>query len=363
MELIPKAKGTSPVWLHFGFIAGDDGKATDEEKPVCKLCKESVCARGGNTSNLRFHLRKHHPQAFLQLTFTPGKRKSDDLTLDDETETTPRKQQKISESFCKGTIYEKSHPRHKRLTEAVTRYLAGGMIPIYTVDNDHFINMLSQFDSRYKLPGRNYFGDTAIPQFYIEVRNKIVDELKCADYFATTTDLWSSENMVPYLGLTVHFIDRTWTLQARVLETLYFPNDHTADNIGQTLTECFANWGLSADKHVCMTTDNGSNIKKALRDLDWINLSCFGHNLHLAVNGAMNDKRISRTLGVCRTIVSTFSTSWKKRRELKEAQETLGLPKHQLITVSLLSIYCSLHIVGLHVLLLNICSDSLTESL
>ncbi|CAL9695097.1 unnamed protein product [Knipowitschia caucasica] len=48
----------------------------------------------------------------------------------------------------------------------------------------------------------------------------------------------------------------------------------------------------------------------------------------------MNDARITRAIGLCKRIVSSFSYSWKKRRELAEVQLQLGLPAHQLITES-----------------------------
>ena len=58
---------------------------------------------------------------------------------------------------------------------------------------------------------------------------------------------------------------------------------------------------------------------------------CFGHNLHLAVtNSIKSDARVKRALGVCRKIVSTFSYSWKKKRDLAEAQQQLNLPLHLL---------------------------------
>ena len=41
---------------------------------------------------------------------------------------------------------------------------------------------------------------------------------------------------------------------------------------------------------------------------------------------------VERAVGVCKRVVSAFSNSWKRRRELAKAQATLGLPHHQLIT-------------------------------
>lgn len=44
--------------------------------------------------------------------------------------------------------------------------------------------------------------------------------------------------------------------------------------------------------------------------------------------------RITRAIGLCKKIVSSFSYSWKKRKELAEVELQLGLPGHQLITES-----------------------------
>lgn len=46
----------------------------------------------------------------------------------------------------------------------------------------------------------------------------------------------------------------------------------------------------------------------------------------------MKDHRVDRAVAVCKKVVSVFSFSWKKRRDLASAQAELGLPSHQLIT-------------------------------
>ena len=42
--------------------------------------------------------------------------------------------------------------------------------------------------------------------------------------------------------------------------------------------------------------------------------------------------RIDHTVGVCKNLVSTFSYSFKKKRDLTEAQREYGLPEHSFIT-------------------------------
>ena len=67
-------------------------------------------------------------------------------------------------------------------------------------------------------------------------------------------------------------------------------------------------------------------------------MSCFGHSLNLAVTNAIkDDARLSRALGVCRKIVSSFSSSWKKKRDLKATQIEKDLPQHSLVAVSIIN--------------------------
>ncbi|XP_061780376.1 E3 SUMO-protein ligase ZBED1 [Nerophis lumbriciformis] len=85
---------------------------------------------------------------------------------------------------------------------------------------------------------------------------------------------------------------------------------------------------------VCITTDSGANIVKPASLNKWTGLQCFGHRLHSAIGAAGKDKRVEKAVGVCKKVVSAFSYSWKKKRELFKAQERLLLPKHQLVTES-----------------------------
>ena len=79
------------------------------------------------------------------------------------------------------------------------------------------------------------------------------------DFFSGTTDLWTSAVNDPYLTFTCHFIDRNWELQSFCLQTHYMPEDHTADNIQEALSDTLQVWKLDASKLVGITTDSGLN--------------------------------------------------------------------------------------------------------
>ena len=44
-----------------------------------------------------------------------------------------------------------------------------------------------------------------------------------SEIFSSTTDMWSSSIMEPYMSFSVHFINDEWILQSRCLQTLFVP--------------------------------------------------------------------------------------------------------------------------------------------
>ena len=64
-------------------------------------------------------------------------------------------------------------------------------------------------------------------------------------------------------------------------------------------------------------------------ECEW--LSCFEHNLNLAVSKAIQIDRVQRCIRKCHLHIEVFSRSWKKSRDLCQKQEALNLPRHKLI--------------------------------
>ena len=93
-------------------------------------------------------------------------------------------------------------------------------------------------------------------------------ELDMVQFFAVTTDLWSTSE--PYLSYTVYYIDSDLSLQTQCLQTLYALEDHTAANLASVMTETMKTWRLVPSKQVCITTDSGANAVRACKDLNWL---------------------------------------------------------------------------------------------
>ena len=130
-------------------------------------------------------------------------------------------------------------------------------------------------------------------------------------------------------------MNKEWVLQSHCLQTVFVPEDHTAENLAPVLQGVLESWGLPENRLACATTDNGANIVAAMRNLKWKRLSCFGHNLHLAITNSMkSDSHVTRATDIAHKIINTFAHSWKKKRDLTLAQIEMKLPSHSLITVS-----------------------------
>ena len=327
-DLVLKHNTKAFIWKYFGFEPKEKGNLQLKNHPKCHLCQLEITAKDGNTSNLYSHLKNKHPEEYdivqKAAANTSRKRQSD------------KTQQSLQQSSLEATwdkikLYSSSSHKYKDLTKSVTYCQAKYMLPISTVDKPGFKAMLRKFNPRYQLPNCSHFTKVSIPELVAETKGYIEKEIVDGEveYFSATTDLCTSAAKDPYITFTCNFIDQHWELKSYCLQMHYLPQDHNATNIKEVLTEILKLWKLETAKLVGITTDSGSNIKLACELLNWRRLSCFGHNLNLAVGKGLNDTRIQRALGICRRVVAAFSRSWKKWRDLVAAQEQKNLPIHK----------------------------------
>ena len=155
-------------------------------------------------------------------------------------------------------------------------------------------------------------------------------------FFSATIDQWSSAGVHLYISYTMHYVT-DWKLESRCLQTHFLPEDHTGENLAEAKEATLAAWDLTASRQVCLTTDdNATNCINAAEQLQWSHLSCFSHNLHLAITKAIKaDQRCERCLVLCRKIVSALSMSRKRKRDLTKAQMSIQLPVPALVADSL----------------------------
>ena len=328
---VTKKKSTkSSVWEHFALLATQDGKVIEREqdRPICKSCGKGVLAKGSNTTNLFQHLREHHPLVYAAMPPRCVSKSSEKA----ESSKGRTSQVTLVDTIAKSAKYASSSAQANELNRAVTYHLAKDAVPLSTVDKPGFRYMVSKLNPRYQLPSRKHFTEQEIPRLYSHVRDYVVvPALKQARFYACTMDMWMSSSCDPYMTFTIHFIDNSWDLRSFCLDTVPLYTDHTGQNIADAVTDILENWGLHTDGLIATTTDSGSNVVAAFRILDLLRISCFGHNLDLAIKKGLALDRVKCALARCHSIVELFHRSWKKCRDLKQKQELLNLPQHKLM--------------------------------
>ena len=227
--------------------------------------------------------------------------------------------------------YDAKSQRALELNRYVAYYLAKDMLSFHTVEKPGFRHLVAKLDPKYNLPSRKYFSKQEIPNLFAQVRTDVIKKLSEANYYAATTDLWTSLCNHPYLSYTVHFINNEWKIYSFCLDTVPLLKDHTGQNLAEAFQDILRNWRLDSDNLVGTTTDN---VVCGMELLGWTRVSCFGHNLNLAVNKALNINRVQRVIRKCHSLIEVFNRSWKKNRDLHQRQLDLGIKQHKLIFVS-----------------------------
>lgn len=351
-HLTPKKGTKSFVWTHFGLPADSAGTVLNHDISICKHCTSAVSSKGGSTSNMLGHLKLHHPVHYKD-TFSNGKQNlprnistANQLNVDYPNQSSgviSESQQINNVEMSQLPVCKRQKTMHdfqplnssasKSCTLSVSKFIGTTMQPYNLVENKAFIDMINTLNPRYKLPGRKYFSQTGIPKLYNDVVEKIKQELALVSTsdISITSDCWTSVAGMPYITITSHFIDNQWMLKTFCLRCAHFADDHTSENIAEVLTNLLADWELNASELASCTTDNGKNILKAIcTNLKIPHISCFGHNINIGVNRALEQPQLKRAISRVKKLQNTIAHSWKMKRDLVQAQELL---KMEIITL------------------------------
>ena len=91
-------------------------------------------------------------------------------------------------------------------------------------------------------------------------------------------------------------------MRSHLIETKEFAEAHTGETIAEVLEQILYDWNVDVDKLVVATTDNGSNITRAMQLLGWDRISCFSHTLQLCVDKVINLPRVSKAVARCKQL-------------------------------------------------------------
>lgn len=324
------------MWKHFGFPVLHDG-ATDKKRTICKLCK-SFCAYSGNTSTMQSHLQKHH-WSVMQ------KEGSSDKPEEGATKQLPGqlgasshcKQASLVAMFKSREALCNKSSRAQAITRGIAEFLILDMKPLSLVEGKGFKNLMNVLEPRYTVPSRKHVLEKHILPLY----HKAVEDVKCeiskGVRHAITTDGWQSLSTKSFVTYTCHYIEPgTFTLQAKVLNTLHTPGSHTAEVLSQEMLKISEKWAL---KNTVAVTDNARNVLNACDLANFPHIGCSAHTLNLAVNKCLSVPEVETLVAKNRKLVSVFKHSALKSHALLQAEQQLEIQvekfSHLFETISL----------------------------
>ena len=334
-NLQPLEGAASVVWKFFGFEADNDGRilVADKRKRravTCKRCKKKLKYTGG-TSNLHFHLREHHRSEY-EGAVQASTEEMPQCSMKRVVSAPGTPQITIQDSLAKAIPLPHNSERYKKLTKAVCYFICKDQQPFDTINDSGFRHVLRVFEPRYTPPDRKTIALNHIPTMYDAVKADITKQIADdVQYFSITTDWWSSRARHSYIAVTLHYLTVSFEMRSHLVETKEFAAAHTGELITEALEEVLPEWNLSHEKLVAATTDNGSNLVRAMDLLSWTRISCFSHTIQLAIEKVMDIPRVSRAVAHCKQLVGHFNHSSKSSYLLKQKQYDLKHKQHRLI--------------------------------
>ena len=305
---------TSVVWNHFTKMS--DGRAE------CTKCKATY-AKSSSNSTLRFHLEGTHGIKFGKESSQP----SSSLVIQQ-----PNQQQQqgtLVNMFSIAKRRRLTKTEDKAIDDALVQLIFEDMRPFAIVDGSGFKNFCSKMNPDYDLKSRNTYRSKAVSAHALAV-TKLKSILARASDLSITTDLWTSNKQEAYISITAHWLDDELKMQHAILATPEMPEAHTGVNIASRIKQVLRDFNIE-NKVIAYVADNGSNVVKALNELDAPGLGCFAHTLQLSVKLGLKVRRVSDMRTSAKHLVRRFKKSSKAATALRERQTGEGVTAYRLI--------------------------------
>ena len=196
------------------------------------------------------------------------------------------------------------------------RWIVEMFQPISTCDNPYFRRMCNAWSSR----NNNSISAATVTKEMLKVKDQVMEAMKeflVDQYFALTTDHWTSCSNETYMASTIHYIDEGWTLMSMALSC----DPHTGETTGvltaKLLKEAWKVFNLNADHIVAVVSDTAANMTAAGRHYPCPLIYCAAHNLeHISGIGFSNENLPSAegTMKACHNLLGHFEHSSQSAR-------------------------------------------------
>ena len=231
---------TSLVWEIFDYDECSDSSICNvkisQGSEVPTQCGKTI--KGKNPTNLKQHMRKHHPNDFRKFLEKEEAFKLQKAATNKSTVTQP-----LLTSMLSQTPYLKESAKQKRITEKLAIFIGSANVATTLVEDQEFREFLHEMDPRYVVPGRTAIR-TELSKAVLKLKHNISKELKSAREINLCCDIWSKKGMTEsYLGVTAHFFANHKRYKA-TLAVRHFESPHTGDRILNIVKVVLNDWDI-----------------------------------------------------------------------------------------------------------------------
>jgi len=141
-------------------------------------------------------------------------------------------------------------------------------LPFAFADSFWFKRFIQSLNKEFNLPSSKTVADRIakrVDLISIDVKY-IISNVKNGR-FSYTTDIWTSNQNVGYICLTIHFVDGSFQLQNFVIGFEILPCPHSGVNIGDAIYNICIKYGCFS-RSICLVADNASNNNTAIQQLN-----------------------------------------------------------------------------------------------
>ena len=141
--------------------------------------------------------------------------------------------------------------------------------PFLTIENPKLRWVFDLFKPKPVVPSASTIKNEIV-KGYQEEQARIRDLLCSADRkVSITLDCWTSPNTKAFMGITVHYIDDSWTLQSHILDFVPLYEEHTGKKLCGAFVASCDRFGI-LPKILGITTDNASNMNTLFAYLEGV---------------------------------------------------------------------------------------------
>ena len=118
------------------------------------------------------------------------------------------------------------------------------------------------------IPHRTKMSDY-IDELGNEIQNNLKEEFKSLPpdrRISLTFDGWTSSTMIPFIGVTAHYVDENWRMNTALLFFGELPGSHSGENLAKCLYDIIVEYDIVA-RLMSITSDNVSTNDKAMECL------------------------------------------------------------------------------------------------